>query len=74
MAEAVYEWLKVRARAMRDVATADDERWLFIAETGSRNDESRFLKTVRRVTAWCGISSRITLHSLRRFSINELSN
>jgi len=69
----IETWLKIRARTMRQAPAGSDEGWLFIAETGGRCDESRFLKSIRRITKWAGLPDAITLHSLRRFSLNKLS-
>ena len=71
--EAIQAWLKIRARTMKEAPKDSDEGWLFISETGGRCDESRFLKSIRRITNWAELPSAITLHSLRRFSINKLS-
>jgi len=70
---AIQSWLKVRARTMRQTPAESDEGWLFITETGGRCDVSRFLKSIRRMTKWAGLPDAITLHSLRRFSLNKLA-
>ncbi len=72
-AEAIAEWLKIRARTMESVRKEDDEGWLFISETGTQIDGGRFLKTLKRITDSVGLTRQITLHSLRRFSLNRLS-
>ena len=66
-------WLKVRKRVMGNVPPAADEGWLFISETGTRLEEERFLKTLKKYVAFAGASEMITLHSLRRYSINRLT-
>ena len=65
-------WLRVRARVMRNVPKADDDGWLFISDTGAKIDEGRFLKILHRVTAFAELTDAITLHSLRRYSLNKL--
>jgi site-specific recombinase XerD len=70
-AEAVGIWLKVRVRVM--AGAQEDEGWLFVSQTGSRLDECRFLKTLRQITEFAGLTDQITLHSLRRYSINKLA-
>lgn len=72
-AEAIAVWLKVRQRAMKDVPMAEDEGWLFISETGRKNDNCLFLKTLKRITCFAGLPTKITLHSLRRYSLNRLA-
>lgn len=66
-------WLRVRARVMQNVPKADDEGWLFISDTGAKIDEGRFLKILHRVTAFAELADAITLHSLRRYSLNKLA-
>lgn len=70
---AVQSWLKIRQRIFRNAPEGTDEHWLFVSETGARPDVGRFLKALRRVTRWAGLPDAITLHSLRRFSLNKLS-
>lgn len=72
-AEAVQSWLKVRSKVMSGLPEGEDEGWLFIAETGARMDEGRFLKAMRTVTVWAELPDSITLHSLRRYSLNRLA-
>lgn len=71
--EAMDVWLRVHTRVMMNVPKEEDEGWLFISDTGARIDEGRMLKTLRRLTTWAGLSSEITQHSLRRFSLNKLA-
>ncbi len=68
--EALNIWLRQRSKIM---AGQEDEGWLFVSEFGGRLDESRFLKALKRITGWAKISGRITLHSLRRYSLNRLA-
>jgi site-specific recombinase XerD len=69
--EAVRAWMKVRERVMRD---ADgDEGYLFVSEFGTRIEESKFLKSLKGYLRFAGLSDQITLHSLRRFSINRVA-
>ncbi len=72
-AEALCGWLKIRARVMAQVPKGEDEGWLFISETGGRLDEGRFLKRLKGYTAFAGVSDKISLHSLRRYSLNRLA-
>jgi site-specific recombinase XerD len=72
-AEAIAVWMKVRARVMKNVPKDQDEGWLFISETGGRIDEGLFLKTLKKFTAFAGATTKITLHSLRRYSLNRLA-
>ncbi len=72
-AASVDGWLKVRARVMKDVKSEDDEGWLFISEYGGRVHEGRFLAAMKSYLKWANLPSSITLHSLRRFSINKLA-
>lgn len=72
-AAALVDWLRVRKRVMATVPPEEDEGWLFISDTGGRLDEIRFLKTLRRVTAFAGLPKEIALHSLRRYSLNKLA-
>ena len=68
--DALEVWMKQRQKVMTG---QDDEGWLFISEFGTRIDESRFGKTLQRIIAWAGISRDVTLHSLRRYSLNRLA-
>jgi site-specific recombinase XerC len=72
-AEAIGLWLKVRARVMANVSKEEDEGWLFISETGTRIDEGRFLRATKEFASYAGLSDNITLHSLRRYSVNRLA-
>ncbi len=72
-AEAISAWLKVRARVMKNVPKDQDTGWLFISELGDRIEQRRFLDMLRRLTDYAGLSDRITLHSLRRYSLNRLA-
>ncbi len=67
---ALEVWLRQRGKIM---AGQEDEGWLFISEFGGRLDEGRFLKALKKVIACAGISEHITLHSLRRYSLNRLA-
>lgn len=68
--EALEVWLRQRGKVM---AGQEDEGWLFISEFGGRLDEGRFLKALKKVSSYAGISEHITLHSLRRYSLNRLA-
>ena len=69
--DALDIWLRQRQKVM--AGQTEDEGWLFISEFGGRLDEGRFLKALKKIVAWAGISERITLHSLRRYSLNRLA-
>ena len=68
--EALSIWLRQRQKVL---AGHEDEGWLFISEFGGRLDEGRFLKALKKVTAFAQVSEHITLHSLRRYSLNRLA-
>lgn len=70
-AEALNVWMKLRSKVTAGLET--DEGWLFISEYGTKLDEGRFLKGLKRLTAWAGLPDAITLHSLRRYSLNRLA-
>lgn len=36
-------------------------------------DESKFLKAIKAILRWAQLSENITLHSLRRYSLNKLA-
>ena len=72
-AKAIEAWLKVRRRIMGNVPKGEDAGWIFISETGGLIDQCRFLKTLKSMMAFAGIEAKITLHSLRRFSLNRLA-
>jgi Site-specific recombinase XerD len=71
--EAISSWLKTRERLMSGAAPEEDEGWLFLSEYGTQMDSGRFLKAIKAVLRFAGLSENITLHSLRRHSINKLS-
>lgn len=66
-------WLKIRRKVMGNVPPAEDEGWLFVSETGTRIDEQGFLKAVKRAARFAGVTDSLTLHSLRRYSLNRLA-
>ncbi len=68
--EALNVWLRQRSKIM---AGHEGEGFLFVSEFGGRLDEGRFLKSLKKITGWAKISGRITLHSLRRYSLNRLA-
>ena len=68
--EALDVWMRQRGKIM---AGHEDEGWLFISEFGGRLDEGRFLKALKKIVAYAKISDHITLHSLRRYSLNRLA-
>lgn len=71
--KAVTTWLRVRDRMISNTPADQVESWLFLSEYGGRMDESKFLKALKRITRWAGLSDDITLHSLRRYSLNKLA-
>jgi site-specific recombinase XerD len=73
ISEAMDSWLRMRAKLMMEVPAEKDEGWLFLSEYGGRMDESRFLKAIKGILRWAGLSDNITLHSLRRYSLNKLA-
>jgi site-specific recombinase XerD len=70
---ALQPWLKIRNRVTKNLKPGEDEGWLFLTEFGTRVDEGRFLKSLKRYVAFAGLTDQITLHSLRRYSLNKLS-
>jgi integrase/recombinase XerD len=70
-AQAITVWLKVRQRVMS--AAEEDEGWLFVSEYGTRLDETMFLRRLKCVLEYAGLTKQITLHSLRRYSLNKLA-
>lgn len=73
-ADSIQAWMKVRARIMGDLAAEGrDEGWLFVSETGVKIDERRFLRALRAITKWADLPDTITLHGLRRYSLNKLA-
>jgi site-specific recombinase XerD len=72
-AEALTVWVKLRRKVMSNVPKDQDEGWLFVSETGTRVMDARILRSVKSLFAWSGVESRITLHSLRRYSLNRLA-
>jgi site-specific recombinase XerD len=68
--DALDVWLRQRQKVM---AGQEDEGWLFLSEFGGRIDEGRFLKSLKKIVTWAEISDHITLHSLRRYSLNRLA-
>jgi site-specific recombinase XerD len=72
-AAAIGQWLKVRARVMANVPKEKDEGWLFISEVGGMVDAGRFLRSMKKFASFAGLTDKITLHSLRRYSLNKLA-
>lgn len=72
-AETLETWLKVQAKVMTGVPKEQDEGWLFLSETGSRLSERYILKALKRYLEFAHLSDQITLHSLRRYSLNKLA-
>lgn len=72
-AEAIAEWMKVRKSVMKDVPKAEDEGWLFMSETGIRIMDRVWRRTFQHFVTFAGLSTKFTLHGLRRFSLNKLA-
>jgi integrase len=58
---------------MADAPKGGDHDWLFVSEYGGMVDPLSFLKAIKRGLRRVGLSENITLHSLRRFSLNRLA-
>jgi integrase/recombinase XerD len=71
--QATDAWVKVRERVMRDAEPGSDEGWLLISEFGTKIDESKFLKNLKVYVRYANLPDEITLHSLRRYSLNKLA-
>jgi site-specific recombinase XerD len=72
-ADAIEIWLRQRQKAMGSLPEGEDEGWLFVSEFGQRVDEHHMLKVLKRVLRFAGLSDQMTLHSLRRYSLNRLA-
>lgn len=72
-AEAINQWLKTRRRIMADVPKSEDEGWLFMSETGTKILYRAFHRAFGRLVTFAGLPTKLTLHGLRRFSLNKLA-
>ncbi len=72
-AVAIELWLKIRKRVMVNVIPEEDEGWLFVSETGGRIDEGNYLRGIKKIAAYAGLSKAINNHSQRRFSLNGMA-
>jgi site-specific recombinase XerD len=72
-AQAVNAWLRVRSRIMKEVPASEDEGYVFITEMGTRIDEGKFLKALKRIVRFAELPDMIGNHSLRRYSLNKLA-
>lgn len=70
---ALNEWKVQRSVLLKDVPEAERENWLFLSETGGRMDEHVFLQSLKCRVAFAGLNAKITLHSIRRYSLNKLA-
>lgn len=70
---ALAEWKGRRAVLLADVPRDEREEWLFLSETGGRMDEHTFLASLKSVVNYAGLNRKITLHSVRRYSLNKLA-
>jgi site-specific recombinase XerD len=71
--EAISVWLSMRRSILKQVPKEKDEGWLFISETGRMISNSSFLRALKGMMAFGEMTEKITLHSLRRFSLNRLA-
>ncbi|WP_394793823.1 tyrosine-type recombinase/integrase [Armatimonas sp.] len=71
--QAIEAWLKVRERVMRDAPPGSDEGYLFVSEFGTKIEENKFLKNLKAYIRFASLPEAITLHSLRRYSLNRLA-
>lgn len=71
--KALEPWMKLRSRLTKNMKPGEDEGWIFLTEFGGRLNETQFLKSLRRYTTFANLPREITLHSLRRYSLNKLS-
>jgi integrase/recombinase XerD len=71
--QAVEAWLRVRDRVMRDTDPGADPGYLFISEFGTKIEESKFLKNLKVYVRFAKLPDTITLHGLRRYSLNKLA-
>ncbi|MGC4044715.1 MAG: tyrosine-type recombinase/integrase [Armatimonas sp.] len=71
--EAVASWLKIRDRMMQNVTPEEDGGWLFLSEYGTQLDTRCFSKAFKAILRWAGLSDKITLHSLRHYSLTRLA-
>ncbi|MBC8136970.1 MAG: tyrosine-type recombinase/integrase [Fibrella sp.] len=69
-ASALSIWLRMRRRIM---SGKPDDGLLFVSELGGPIDTHKFIHTLHSITKYAGLSEGITLHSLRRYSINKLA-
>jgi site-specific recombinase XerD len=72
--EAMHQWLKIRKRIMGKVPEGQDPGWLFLSESGTQVDPGNYLRCIKKVCVFVGLSSEINNHSQRRFSINAMAN
>ena len=68
---ALTAWKVQRTALLKDVPRDEREEWLFLSETGGRMDEHVFLQALKSVVAYAGLNPKITLHSVRRYSLNK---
>jgi site-specific recombinase XerD len=70
---ALAEWKARRTILLADVPRDEREEWLFLSENGGRMDEHVFLQSLKSVVTYAGLNKKITLHSVRRYSLNKLA-
>ncbi|MBB6050722.1 tyrosine-type recombinase/integrase [Armatimonas rosea] len=72
-ASAMEIWLRLRKKLMSNLPPEEDEGWLFINEMGNQADIHSFRRALKTYARWANLPGSITLHSLRRFSLNKLA-
>ena len=70
---ALTAWKTQRTAMLKDVPRDEREDWLFLSETGGRMNEHVFLQSLKSRVAFAGLNPKITLHSIRRYSLNKLA-
>lgn len=69
-ADAILDWLKVRKRVMKDVLPGEDEGWLCISEAGARINEGNYLRGLKKIGKWAGLTY-VNNHMSRRYCLNN---
>jgi len=69
--QAILDWLKVRKRVMKDVPETEDEGWLFISETGTRINDGNYLRGIKKIGKWAGLTHVVNNHMSRRYCLNN---
>lgn len=69
-AEAIHDWLKIRKRVMSNVPKEEDEGWLFISEAGTQINKGNYLRGLKKIGKWAGLSY-VNNHMSRRYCLNN---